>query len=154
MVRTSTAEKHFRYLSVPGTNGGSHFINWLKELGLKELPYGLKIEHIIERGWLRPALRVDLPSSYFFTWRNYPERPKDGEPLPAEDTWSEYCEVEWPFPSGNPGHEWFLHPYDRSSGEGKEFRQHSVDPDALYKKRWGSGLHSSQIAVNYSGLRQ
>jgi hypothetical protein len=130
MVRTSTAEKHFRYLSFTGTSGGSHFIDWLTELGLKELPYGLKIENIIERGWLKPVLRVDLPSSYFSAWRNYPELPKAGEPLAEEDRWSEYCEVEWAFPSGNFYPEWFLHPYDRSSGEGNEFRKHAVDPDA------------------------
>ena len=130
MIRISTEEKHSRYL-VYSRYGPDRFTPWLKKIGIDKLPYGLTPVDFMEQGWITPTLRVDLPDSYFLSWKNYPFCPAEGHELPEEDKWCKICDIiEWDLPFQEPGKEWFLHPYDRTEGGAEKYKSHGVPSGA------------------------
>lgn len=101
-----------------------------EKIDLYKLPHGLKPLDLVDQGWVTPTLRVDIPDSYFLSWKNYPSCPAEGSKLPAEDKWSEPCDIiEWGFPLEELGKEWFLHPYDRTEEGVEEYKSHAVSPE-------------------------
>jgi hypothetical protein len=127
MIRISTEEKHSRYL-VYSRYGPDRFTPWLKKIGIDKFPYGLTPIDFVEQGWITPTLRIDLPDSFFLSWKNYPFCPAEGSELPTEDKWSSICDIEWGFRSTAIDKEWFLHPYDRTEGGAEEYKLHAIPP--------------------------
>ena len=102
------------------------FLNWLEKLGFSRLPHGLTPYDFVKFGWIEPVLRVDIPESFYLTWKNYPELPADDSEFPEEDKWALYCKPYSSPTLDDPPEKWFLHVFDKPDSEAREFLRHKV----------------------------
>jgi len=91
MIRLENKDLHARYLGY-NLNGCKEFENWLKKLGLIDLISKFTPYDFVKFGWIKPVLRVDIPESYYLTWKNFPEWTTDDQKLPETDKWALYCQ--------------------------------------------------------------
>lgn len=77
-----------RYLAAPqSASRGSQFSNHLDALGIR-LPSNLSLRTMVQRGWLRPRVRVSIPVPALLSWENFPRHPIHGdEACPDEERW-------------------------------------------------------------------
>ncbi len=126
-IRESSAEAEWGYLKWEGGTGGP-FVRFLEQHGLKNglqsLPHHLTLEEAIQEGWLAPSLRVSIPETYYLAWRNFPcmTADIDEEAAVAVPDWSGDQDLGVFWEPDGASEEWFLHPYDQTSGSGAEFR--------------------------------
>ena len=132
MVWVDGGDAECRYLPEFESREG-RFSSLLKELGVA-LPNGVSLLDAVRWGWIRPRLRVELPSSFIAGWRNFPEHPMKGE-LPLEDGWAAraWTAASCPWPGWGSDltepepADWYLHPFDRSDHEwAVEARRHAI----------------------------
>ncbi|OCC15403.1 hypothetical protein DBT_1150 [Dissulfuribacter thermophilus] len=120
-----TDEIHARYLAHnPGM--AKQFLEWLDKLGFSRLPYNLTLFDLVNFGWIEPALRVDVPESFYLTWKNYPELPADDSEFSKDDEWALFCSP-YLYPTlDEPPKKWFLHVFDKPDSEAREFLRHKI----------------------------
>ncbi len=103
------------------------FPNWLKALGISCLSFDISPYGWVTHDLLNPVLRVDIPESFYLTWKNYPEHPANNSKFPKNDQWCLYCKP-YPFPTlDEPPKNWFLHVFDQPNSEAEEFLRHRIE---------------------------
>jgi hypothetical protein len=79
-----STDEHCRYLPAPECNPGLGFGGFVKEMGVT-LPY--ELHDMIRFGWIRPVLRVRIPTEFYLAWENYPAYGLQGNIADA-DLWA------------------------------------------------------------------
>ena len=114
-MRIDGRDEDCRYLSIRDRVNGS-FADRLKALDI-ELPRGLTPGALVDRGLVRPSLRVRLPDQLFREWVDYPVL--RGGFSPEVDWaaglwwWSAAPSPCWAERGGALGKDWYVHPFDR-----------------------------------------
>lgn len=92
-ISYTSEDKYCRYLDISLCNGrsltfcGGRFGQYLKDrFGLEKLPYDISATKLLLAKALTPDLFVELPSSFFKNWRNFPERPAILRDKAVQDT--------------------------------------------------------------------
>lgn len=78
--------QHCRYLACPAYGVDGRFRRLLKDLGL-DLPRDLEPAELVRHGWIEPVLRVELPTSFYLSWKSFPSYPIQGT-IAEEDYWA------------------------------------------------------------------
>lgn len=80
-ITYSENDFYCRYLGIalnrphPMKSCGGRFCSFLEQsLGIKKLPYDLKLIDLVLEGLFTSDLFVEIPKDYFLKWKNYPER--------------------------------------------------------------------------------
>lgn len=88
-MNLTSGDSSCRYIAAPGTlTQSTPFGKHLEKLGIK-LDQSLTLASIIERGWIKPQLRVLLPPEAFHAWTNYAIiSPIDADACLPEHEWA------------------------------------------------------------------
>ncbi len=103
------------------------FPKWLKELGISYLSFDISPSDWVTHDLLNPVLRVDIPESFYLTWKNYPALPANNSKFPKNDEWCLYCTPYSFLTSEEPPKNWFLHVFDQPNSEAAEFLRHRIE---------------------------
>jgi hypothetical protein len=145
MLTLSPRDRHCRYLPAPEGKLGYGFGDFLSQVGVR-LPNDIELLDMVRRGWIRPLLRIRIPSHYYMEWNDYPNHGRK-RALAGEDTWADALRVRIAFPGVRQEHSFDL--------AGDWFKHFLDDPtNILAQEAWahsipaGPGIEEPEILVH------
>lgn len=157
-ISYSTKEFYCRYLNLGLNNvpvqrmcSGNFFTFLKEELGLKKLPYDIKVIDLIIEHRISVDLFVELPNSYFESWENFPNLGyKRNIDLPNDIEDAGYYNVEIRNQNETSLSE-LSHPYDESLNEKFKKRFEIESPSKLIKYSHPNGrlYYSNEAYLSY-----